>query len=453
MDAIRRGTTQPGQSARGYYTEEHVVNRTFKRLAIVSLAIATATTLAACSKGSSSSSSGDSNTLKLWTHNAGNKTELAAINTIVTDYNASQSKYKVEVQAFPQDSYNTSVTAAAASKSLPCILDVDAPNVPNWAWAKYLTPLTGLDDILSKYLPTTIGKWNNATYSYGYYDVSLAMIALKSVLKANGIRVATVDKPWTADEFQQALDKLKASGKFKNPLDLGTNATGEWWPYAYSPLLQSFGGDLINRTDFKTADGVLNGAQAVAWAKWFASMAAQGYMPKKSGTDPSKDFQNGLTGILYSGQWSAADLDKKFGDDVAYMPPADFGKGAHVGGGSWQWAVSANCKNLDGAMDYMKFASQDKYVAEVAKATFNIPATDAAAAMVPGYEKGGKYDIFRQISAKYALIRPPTPGYPFIATTFTKAAQDILSGADPQKSLDQAVSDIDANQKSNNYFQ
>ena len=28
--------------------------------------------------------------------------------------------------------------------------------------------------------------------------------------------------------------------------------TGEWWPYAYSPLLQSFGGDLINRNDYKT---------------------------------------------------------------------------------------------------------------------------------------------------------------------------------------------------------
>ena len=46
-----------------------------------------------------------------------------------------------------------------------------------------------------------------------------------------------------------------------------------------------------------------------------------------------------------------------------------------------------------------------------------------------------------------------TPGYPFIATTFTKAAQDILNGADPQQALDQAVKEIDSNQQSNNYFQ
>jgi len=62
------------------------------------------------------------------------------------------------VQAFPQDSYNTSVTAAAASKSLPCILDVDGPNVPNWAWAGYLAPLDGLDDQISKFLPSTVGR-------------------------------------------------------------------------------------------------------------------------------------------------------------------------------------------------------------------------------------------------------------------------------------------------------
>ena len=82
-----------------------------------------------------------------------------------------------------------------------------------------------------------------------------------------------------------------------------------------------------------------------------------------------------------------------------------------------------------------------------------IPATDAAAAMVPGYEPGGVNDIFRQYSKEYAVIRPPTPGYTFIATTFEKAARDIVNGADPKAALDQAVSDIDANQSSNNYYQ
>jgi multiple sugar transport system substrate-binding protein len=430
-----------------------VVTTTRKRLAAAILAAAVAVSLASCSKGSSSSSSGDSSTLKMWTHNAGNDEELAAITAIVNDYNASQTKYKVEIQAFPQSSYNQSVSAAASSKTLPCILDVDAPNVPNWAWANYLAPLTGMDDVLAKYLPSTVGTYKDKPYSFGYYDVSLAMIALKSTLEANNIRIPTLDQPWTGDEFNAALKTLKDTGKYEYPFDVGTADVGEWYPYAYSPMLQSFGGDLINREDFKSAEGVLNGDAAVKWATWFRSLVTDNYMPQLSSKDIAQDFINGKRAIIWSGQWQASTMQEKFGDDVLFLPPVDFGAGAHVGGGSWQWAVSATCANTEGAMDYMKFAAQDKYVASVSTATFNIPATDAAAATVAGYEKGGKYDVFRQLSAKFALIRPPTPGYPFIATEFTKMTQDILNGADPKGALDAATANIDANQKSNNYFQ
>jgi multiple sugar transport system substrate-binding protein len=429
---------------------------TRKRTIVLAAAVAatTAIALTGCSKGSSASAGGDANgQLVMWTHNAGNPAELGAIQGIVKDFNASQSKYKVKVQAFPQDSYNQSVTAAASSNKLPCILDIDGPNVPNWAWGGYLQPLTGLDATLSKFLPSTIGKYNGKTYSYGYYDVALTMISRKSVLQKAGVRIPTADKPWTQSEFTDALQKLKSSGKFTYPLDLATSSTGEWWPYAYSPFLQSFGGDLINRSDYKSADGALNGPAAVAWATWFRSLVTKGYMPLKSGADPSKDFLNGKTAIYYNGSWAATDARKKFGDDVVFLPSVDFGSGPKIGGGSWQWGVSKTCTNTAGAMAYMKFASADKYVASVAKAANTIPATAGAASSVPGYGSGGADSIFREYSQKFALVRPPTPGYPFIATTFTKAAQDVLNGGDPKSVLDQAVKDVDANQKSNNYFQ
>jgi multiple sugar transport system substrate-binding protein len=237
-----------------------------KRLAVGLLAAAIPLSLGACAKGGSSSSGGAGGELTMWTHNAGNKEELAAITQIVTDYNKSQSKYKVKIQAFPQDSYNQSVVAAAASKKLPCILDIDGPNVPNWAWAGYLAPLEGMDATLSKFLPSVIGKYNNKTYSFGYYDVALVMVTRKSILDKYGIRVPTIAQPWTKDEFTAALKKIKASGAYQNPLDIATSFTGEWWPYAYSPMLQSFGGDLINRTDYKSADGALNGDHGVEWA-------------------------------------------------------------------------------------------------------------------------------------------------------------------------------------------
>ena len=433
-----------------------MLKRTLKLVATALVAVALPLSLVACSKGGSTSSnegSGGTSTLTMWTHNAGNKDELAAIQQVVDDYNASQTKYKVDLQAFPQDSYNQSVIAAAAAKKLPCLMDIDQPNVANWAWAGYLGKIEGLDDTLSKYLPSTVAKWNGATYAYGYYEVGLSWVSRKSILNEYGIRIPTIDQPWTGDEFAAALKKIKAGGKFQYAADLATGWTGEWWPYGYSPLLQSFGGDLINRTDYKSASGALNGDKAIKWATWFQGLAKDGYVAAKSGADPTADFMNGKSALLWNGSWTAIPTREKFGDDVVFLPPVDFGNGPKIGGGSWTWGYSATCSSKAGALDYMKFAAADKYVALVSQKTNNIPTTDAAAAMVPGFEKGGKNDIFRQYSKKYTVLRPETPGYPFIATTFGKASQDIINGADPKTALDQAVKDIDDNQKANNYFQ
>jgi multiple sugar transport system substrate-binding protein len=387
----------------------------------------------------------------MWTHNAGNKEELAIVNQIVKDYNASQTKNQVKVQAFPQAAYNDAVTAAATAKKLPCILDIDAPIVPNWAWAGYLAKLDLPQDLVAKQLPSTLGKWNDQLYSIGYYDVALTLFARKDALDAAGMRVATVDQPWTAEEFTQGLDKIKASGKYNYVLDLATgDATPEWWTYGYSPYLQSFGGDLIDRNTYTTASGVLNGAQALAWANWFQGLIKNKYTPAKSGADAFADFVNGKSAMVWSGVWNSENI-KKVKDGVA-VPPPDLGNGGKIGGGSWQWGISSSCANTEGALDYLKFSLQPKYLSQFATKLGLIPATDEAAAQAKGREDGGDKRYYLDLSKNFALIRPPTPGYPYITTTFAKAAQDIAAGGSPKNILDQAASDIDQNLKSNNNY-
>ena len=420
---------------------------TTRRLIAVAATVGVVAALTGCAS-SSGGGDGRGGELTLWTHNAGNEAELAAIESIVTDFNASQSDTTVKVQAFPQESYNDSVVAAAAAGKLPCIVDIDGPNVPNWAWAKYLTPLDLTAD-LDQNLPSTVGVWNGDTYSFGYYDVALSVFARKSVLDAAGIRVATVEEPWTADELDSALATLKAQGDWDYPLDLGTAGGGEWLPYAYSPFLQSFGGDLIDRSDYQSADGALNGKEAVDWATWFQGLIADGYVAKKSGTDSTLDFQNNKSAILYTGSWAATSTREVVGDDLVVMPSFDLGTGPKIGGGSWQWGVTTGCGNVEGAMDYLSFSLQPKYVAAVAEATGTIPATEEAAALVPGFEEGGELAQFREYSEKFAVLRPETPAYPFISTEFAKAMQDIINGGDPQSTLDAAAKNIDANIKSN----
>jgi multiple sugar transport system substrate-binding protein len=432
-----------------------VVFRT-RRLAVASVAAAAATALVAgCATGSGGSTSGASgNTITLWTHNAGNSAELGVVKTIIKDFNASQSKYKVKLQAFPQSDYNNSVVAAASARKLPCLLDVDGPNVANWAWGGYLSPIdvSGSQVPLSDQLASTVGRYNGRVYGFGFYDVALTFFARKSVLTKYGIRIPSIDKPWTKDEFDSALAKLKKSGKFDYPLEMGTGGSGEWWPYAYSPQLQSFDGDLINRDGYKTASGTLDGKNSLAWATWFRSLVTKGYMAKKSGASPNDDFLNSKSAIQWDGSWDAAKSAKKLGEDLAIIPPVDFGHGPKIGGASWQWAMSSSCSNKAGAQAWLKFSRQTKYFVDYAKVTGTLPGTEAAAKQVDGYQSGGQFNVLVQFARKYAEVRPVTPAYPYISTVFEKAAEDILAGADPKNALGQAAKDIDNDLKTNNYY-
>ncbi|MGW1819166.1 ABC transporter substrate-binding protein [Streptomyces sp. NPDC002125] len=426
-----------------------------RRLAAASVAVTAATALVAgCTSGGGGTSGASGDTLTLWTHNAGNSVELDVVKKIIKDFNGSQDTYKVKLQAFPQSDYNNSVVAAASARKLPCLLDVDGPNVANWAWGGYLDPIdvTGSEVPVLSQLPSTVGRYDDKLYAFGFYDVSLAFFARKSVLEEHGIRVATMEKPWTKDEFDTALAKLKKSGTFEYPLEMGTGGTGEWWSYGYSPQLQSFGGDLIDRGDYKSASGTLDGKAAVDWATWFQSLVAKDYMAKKSGADPNKDFLAGKSAIQWDGSWNAAKNAEKLGDDLAIIPPVDFGNGPKIGGASWQWAMSSTCSNKTGAQEWLKFSRQTKYFTEYAKATSTIPATEAAAQQIADYQPGGKFEVLAEFAREYAMVRPATPAYPYISTEFEKAAKDVLAGADPQKALGQAAKDIDSNLKTNNYY-
>ncbi|WP_037274594.1 extracellular solute-binding protein [Kibdelosporangium aridum] len=423
-----------------------------KSLSIIAAAgLSAVLALGGCARaGQDSSSPGSPGEITMWTHSAGNPGELAVYQQIISEFNASQTQYKIVQQNFPQGSYNDAITAAAAARKLPCLLDMDGPMMPNWAWAGYLQPLGLPDDLINSLLPTTVGRYKDTIYSAGYWDAALSIFARKSVLDKNTIRIPTVDKPWTLDEFDAAVTKLKANG-YRTPLDLGAADKGEWWSYAYSPMLQSSGGDLINRDTMKTADGALNGPDAVKFFTWFQQAFNNGWADN-AGPVGNQRFIDDKVALSYTGVWNAKDALKSVGDDLLILPPPDFGKGPKIGGGSWQWGISAGCKDADGARAYLKFSFQDKYLTAFADSQVVIPSTRAAATASKYFSDTGALRQFAVLSQKFALARPATPGYPVISSTFEKAAKDIMSGADVRSTLDTAVQAINTDIKSQNGY-
>lgn len=388
-------------------------------------------------------------TLTMWDHGAGNENEIATVKQIITDFNASQKDWTVELQSFPQIAYNDSVVAGALAGNLPDILDVDGPVMPNWAWSGYMQPLQIDESLIANYLDGAKGYWDGKLYSIGLWDAAVSLVTRQSYLDELGLRKPTLEQPWTGEEFVAALDAAKASGKFEYAFDPGMAWTGEWYPYAFSPFLQSFGGDIVDRSTYKTAEGALNGEAALKFGAWWQGLFTNGYSPATQ--DPAardSGFNEGKYAFSWNGNWAALNAIKAFPDTV-FLPAPDFGKGPKIGAASWQFGISASSKHPDGASAFIQFAMQDKYLAELSDGLGVIPATAAAAELTDNYKKGGPMEAFFALSKAQALVRPVTPGYVVQAKVFEKALADIANGADVAATLDAAVDEINADIEKN----
>lgn len=68
----------------------------------------------------------------LWRHETGDSEMLASAHA-VERFNGKQNRWHVIVGTLPQGSYQQAVVAAAMTKKLPCMLDLDQPSIPSFA--------------------------------------------------------------------------------------------------------------------------------------------------------------------------------------------------------------------------------------------------------------------------------------------------------------------------------
>jgi multiple sugar transport system substrate-binding protein len=381
-------------------------------------------------------------TLTLWRHETGDDEVNESIAEI-DRFNASQSNWEIAWETLPQGGYEESITAAALAGDLPCLFDMDGPTVPNFAWAGHLQPIGDLLDpaVLADVNPNDLGTYNGDIYAAGAFDVALTLFTRRSTLEDNGIRIPTIEEPWTLEEFDAILEQLGAFPEFEYAMDVNAGSADEWWAYAYGPWLQSFGGDLIDRDTFLSAEGILNGPEAIAFGEWFQSLFDRKLVDPMPPDD--QGFVQGTTAIHYTGSWSAASYIDQIGDDLLFLPVPDFGNGPKIGSASWQWGVSSNCDHSDGAVAFINFIMQPEEVASFSEVTSLIPTTNAGAALTEDYAEGGQFELFFQYAKEFALVRPPTPGYVVMSGVFEQSFRDIRDGANVQDTLDDAVDAIE----------
>ncbi len=388
--------------------------------------------------------------------NAGTGNALKAMELNLKDFNKEQDRYSVEMTLVPEGIYTDRILAAGRTGDLPCLLFFDGPMVSYLAWLGYLQPIDRFVSTQMKadFLPSIIaqGTYNNNLYTLGIVDSGLAMYGNRQYLKAAGVRIPTIQQPWDLAEFEAALEKLAAVPDVEYPLDMKINyGRGEFFTYGFSPILQSFGGDLIDRNKYQSAKGVLDGPQSVTAMQHFQSWFQKGWAnPSPQG---DTDFASGKAALSWVGHWTYSSYADALGEDLVVIPMPDFGNGPKTGLGAWNFGITSSCQNPEGSWAILDYILQPDKIVRWTDIHPGVPARKSALARSELYQPGGPLNVYvQQIEAGWAVPRPLTPAYATITKVFAEAVDNIIKGADVQAELSKAAEKIDQDIQDHNGY-
>lgn len=395
--------------------------------------------------------------LRVWVHE-GQANERQILEQQVKRFNQAHPATPVQLTFVPEGSYNSQVQAAALSKDLPDVLEFDGPFIYNYVWQQNLIPIDKLisASVKQDLLPSVLqqGTYQGRLYSVGTYDSGLGIYARRSKLQAAGIRIPTGTKDaWTIAEFDRALATLAKTDPDRQVLDLKLNYHGEWSTYGFSPIIQSAGGDLIDRRTNRTATGRLNSPQAIAAMQSVQNWFNKGYV------DPNIDdaaFTSGRVPLSWVGHWEYNKYAKAVGKDLVVLPLPNFGNGAKTAQGSWNWGITTNCLTPQcqkTAIGFLEFLLQPQQVLAIANANGAVPGTKRAIDRSPLYAPNGALRLFSaQLLAGETIPRPQTPAYPVITSAFQEAFANIRNGLSVKTALDKAATEIDVDLQDNQNY-
>jgi multiple sugar transport system substrate-binding protein len=386
--------------------------------------------------------------INVWTHEAANTPAFAALSAGAEAFNRKQQTHRVNIVPSIYRYYDERVQSAAATGTLPCVLEIDGPFVPVFAWRGYLQSIDKfvskalLDDLLQTIIVQ--GTYNGRLYTLGQFESGLGLWANKRYLDRVGVRIPTINTPWTLDEFEQALEALTALEEVDYALDLGIYTRGgEFYSYALAPIVQGFGGDLVSRGTNPAAKGALDGPASVAALKRLQHWLDRGWT--HAVLDRADDFEKGRVALSWTGHWKYPSYSAALGEDLILLPLPDFGHGVKTGMGSWSWGISSTCRDARGAWSFLEYLMSPREIVRATNANGAVPARQSVLARSPLYGQAGQLHIFAdQLNSGFGVPRPKTPGYSTISRSFAAAVSEIIGGADVRTTLTDAANRIDA---------
>lgn len=387
--------------------------------------------------------------LTMWVHET-DSPEGKLYKQKIEDFNkANDGKIKVELTAIPRtgdaSGYDDKVNAAVTTNSLPDVLTVDGPTVGAQAGSGMLLPI---DDYVDK---TDLADFNKdiiqqATvggklYGLAAMDSSVLVYYNKDMFAKAGITAPTDSKSaWTFDELYENAKKLTTSDV--NGIDLHLDWKGEWNTFAYLPLIQSNGGQIIS-DDGKKTDGSMNSDKVVQPINFVKKLVAEKIVTT---TPVENSFEEGKAAMAFSGTWEPATLAKYPNLKWGMMPYPKATKDAKsvspCGGWGFYMTKSATGKEK-ASVELIKYMTSTQSCIDMYKTNGMPPARQSAFDKIDEYKTLPMSIVADQLK-NTAQTRPVTPDYPILTDQFSKAIANAINGMDTKASLDAASKQIDS---------
>ena len=381
-----------------------------------------------------------------WTHSDPLSPEYALIKKSADAFNQRQHAYRVEFVSSLRRDYANWVHREAANGTLPCLLDFDGPFLAEFAWPQYFQPIDPFvpQAMLDDFLPSIVaqGSYQGRLYSLGQFESGLVLWGNLRYLRAAGVRIPTLEAPWSLAEFEQVLASLATLEGLAYPINFAfyNSRADEFFSYGYAPIMQSFGGDLINRRTLRQSKGVLDGPRSVDAIGHLKRWVAAGWT---SAFDHPTDLATGKVALSWNGHWNYRALLKALGPDLVVLPLPDFGHGIKTGMGSWSWAISSSCHTPAGAWAFLADLLSTEAILDMTNMNGAVPARRSALRRSPLYAPNGPLRLIVLQLELGGIARPATPAYGTISTAFRHAIENIIRGADTQTELSKAADAID----------
>lgn len=391
--------------------------------------------------------------IRAWVHVSEENAEGRAYNERIDAFNDEyEDEYYASVSYIPRgggaSGYEEKIIASHTTGNLPDVITLDGPNTSAYSIADIITPL---DSYLSEedredFLPSILeqGTYDGRIYSLGQMESTVGLYYNEGMFDTCGITPATMDDPWTWDDFEantRALDNCLDEGT--HALDLHLYDRSEWLTYALTPFLWTNGGRLVS-SDGLNAEGHFDSNKNAEALQFIQDMYEDELIFDETANDP---FQNGLIAMSLEGPWVIKELEEEYPNlrwGIMPYPKKDSEAEIYSPTGSWAFGVTEQSEKKEGAAEFVKWMTSTESTKTIHQATGMLPSRISAFEELDYYnDPESPHAILYEQLRETGRARPSTPSYPAVSGSFNYVIEAITSDIAPSEALESRIAEIE----------